>query len=154
MATRNRNTYAMAGFLLTAFFALAALPPDAGADSSKAEFSERSIQGTWGFSGESGMVVPPAVPQPVPTAAMGIVVFDGKGGCSVTSTVNVNGTILGPLTSLTCTYSVNADGTGTSVAEFAGQPLSTVAFVIVDRNREIRFINTTPIVAGFTARRQ
>jgi hypothetical protein len=56
-----------------------------------------------------------------------------------------------------CTYSVNPDGTGKSVAEFSGAPFNgpaTVAFVIVDRNREIRFLNTNSVVAGFTARRQ
>lgn len=122
-------------------------------------FTERSIEGTWGFSGDFGMIVPPAVPQPVPTAALGTVFFDGIGGCSVTNTVNINGTIIGPNTSDTCTYSVNPDGTGTGVAEFSvsGAPFdepSTVAFVIVDHNREIRFINTNSIVAGFTAKRQ
>ena len=73
------------------------------------------------------------------------------------STINVNGTIYGPLTSNTCTYSVNPDGTGKSVAEFSGAPFNgpaTVAFVIVDHNREIRFLNTNSVVAGFTARRQ
>jgi hypothetical protein len=100
----------------------------------------------------------PSVPQPVLTAGLGTVVFDGNGGCVVTTTINVNGTTLGPLTSYTCnTYSVNPDGTGKSVAEFSGAPFNgpaTVVFVIVDRNREIRFLNTNSVVAGFTARRQ
>jgi hypothetical protein len=103
------------------------------------------------------MIVPPSVPQPVPTAGLGTVVFDGNGGCVVTTTINVNGTTRGPLTSNTCTYSVNPDGTGKSVAEFSGAPFNgpaTVAFVIVDHNREIRFLNTNSVVAGFTARRQ
>lgn len=102
------------------------------------------------------MIVPPGS-QTVPTAALGKVVFDGNGGCEVTATINVNGTIVGPLKSNSCTYSVNPDGTGKSVAEFTGAPFdgpSTVAFVIVDHNREIRFLNTNSVVAGFTARRQ
>jgi hypothetical protein len=122
-------------------------------------FTERSIEGRWGFSGEYGVIVSSpssrTVPQSVPTAAVGTAFFDGRGGCSVTSTINVNGTVFGPLTSETCTYSVNPDGTGTSVAEFSGAPFAgpaSVAFVIVDR--EIRFLNTTSVVAGFTARRQ
>jgi hypothetical protein len=120
-------------------------------------FSEKSIKGKWGFSGDFGMIVPPSGPQPLPTAALGTVVFDGNGGCVVTTTINVNGTILGPLTSNTCTYSVNPDGIGNSVAEFSGAPFdgpATVAFVIVDHNHEIRFLNTNTVVAGFTARRQ
>jgi hypothetical protein len=120
-------------------------------------FSKKSIKGRWGFSGDFGMIVPPSGSQTVPTAALGKVVFDGNGGCEVTATINVNGTIVGPLTSNSCTYSVNPDGTGNSVAEFTGAPFdgpSTVAFVIVDHNREIRFLNTNSVVAGFTAKRQ
>jgi hypothetical protein len=154
MTRRNHNAYAAVLTLLAVFFAFLAFTPESRADGAKQAFSARSIEGRWGFSGEFGMIVPPAVAQPVPTAALGIVVFDGKGGCAVTSITNINGTIAGPLTSHTCTYSVNADGTGSSIAEFPGQPPATVAFVIVDRNREIRFINTNAIVAGFTARRQ
>ena len=75
-------------------------------------FSEKSIKGRWGFSGEFGMIASPSVPQPVPTAALGTIVFDGNGGCTIAATVNVNGKIFGPLTSKTCTYSVNPDGTG------------------------------------------
>jgi hypothetical protein len=154
MTRRNHNAYRTVLTLLATLFVFLALTPASRADGAKQAFSARSIEGRWGFSGEFGMIVPPAAAQPAPTAAIGIVVFDGKGGCTVTSITNVNGTIAGPLTSHTCTYSVNADGTGTSVAEFAGQPPATVAFVIVDRNREIRFINTNAIVAGFTAKRQ
>jgi hypothetical protein len=94
-------------------------------------FTEHSIEGTWGFSGDFGMIVPPAVPQPVPTAALGTVFFDGIGGCSVTNTVNINGTIIGPMTSDTCIYSVNPDSTGTGVAEFSEAPFggpSTVTY--------------------------
>lgn len=120
-------------------------------------FSEKSIKGRWGFSGEFGMIVSPSAPQPVPTAALGTIVFDGNGGCTIAATVNANGKIFGPLISKTCTYSVNPDGTGNSVAEFSGAPFdgpATVAFVVVDNKREIRFLNTNTVVAGFTARRQ
>lgn len=154
MTMRSRNAYQLALLSLTVFFAFAAFTPTSRADDSRPAFTNRSIEGRWGFSGEFGMIVPPAVPQMVPTAALGIVVFDGRGGCVVTSTINTNGTIVGPQTSDTCSYSVNPDGTGASIAQFSGQPPSTVAFVIVDRGREIRFINTNAIVAGFTAKRQ
>jgi len=158
MTRRHHNTYVVALRSLAVFLVLVALAPVSRADAPRPAFTERSIKGRWGFSGEFGMIVPPAAhTQPVPTAALGTVVFDGRGGCLVTTTININGTIVGPLASNTCAYSVNADGTGTSVAEFPGTPFdgpSTVAFVIVDRNREIRFINTNAIVAGFTARRQ
>lgn len=153
----NHNAYRVALLSLAVFFVFVALTPASKADASRHAFSERSIKGRWGFSGDFGMIVPPSVPQPVPTAGLGTVVFDGNGGCVVTTTINVNGTTRGPLTSNTCTYSVNPDGTGKSVAEFSGAPFNgpaTVAFVIVDHNREIRFLNTNSVVAGFTARRQ
>lgn len=127
------------------------------ADAPRPLFTDRSIEGRWGFSGDFGLIVPAPNAAQLPTAALGTVVFDGRGGCVVTSTINVNGTTLGPLTSETCTYTVRPDGTGTSVAEFAGAPFegpATVAFVIVDHGREIRFLNTNSVVAGFTARRQ
>ncbi len=153
----NHNAYRVALLSLAAFLVFGALPLASKADAPRQEFSEQSIEGRWGFSGDFGMIVPPSAPQPVPTAALGTVVFDGKGGCVVTTTINANGTIIGPLASNTCTYSVNPDGTGKSVAEFSGAPFngpSTVTFVIVDHNREIRFLNTNSVVAGFTARRQ
>lgn len=123
------------------------------------EFTERSIHGSWGYAGNFAMVVPPAVPEPVPSAAMGTLYFDGKGGCYVTTTINIGGTIFGPADSDTCTYKVNKDGTGTSVAEFPSAPppfdgSATVAFVIVDKRKEIRFINTNFVVGGFVAKRQ
>jgi hypothetical protein len=164
MTRCNHNAYSVALLSLAAFLVFGALPLASKADAPRQEFSEQSIEGRWGFSGDFGMIVPPSAPQPVPTAALsaapaghGTVVFDGKGGCVVTTTINANGTIIGPLASNTCTYSVNPDGTGKSVAEFSGAPFngpSTVTFVIVDHNREIRFLNTNSVVAGFTARRQ
>ncbi|HAJ92028.1 MAG TPA: hypothetical protein DCO71_05340, partial [Gammaproteobacteria bacterium] len=66
-------------------------------------FTTRSIQGAWGWSAGYGVVVPPAVPEPLPTVGMGTVVFDGQGGCIVTSTLNQNGTVIGPVTSDSCT---------------------------------------------------
>jgi len=120
-------------------------------------FTTRSIQGAWGWSAGYGVVVPPAVPEPLPTVGMGTVVFDGQGGCIVTSTLNQNGTVIGPVTSDSCTYTVNADGTGSSVTQFSDPqfpPSSSVAFVIVDHGREIRFITTDFVVGGFIAKRQ
>lgn len=159
MTKFNRTPYAVALLSVPMLFVFLALTPASRANdvTRRIVFNEQSIEGYWGFSGDFGMIVPPAAPQPLPSAALGTIFFDGRGGCSVTATINTNGSILGPQTSKTCTYSVNPDGTGKSVAEFPVSPsgqLSTVAFVIVDYGREIRFINTNSIVAGFTAKRQ
>lgn len=159
MINRYANTGPLTVIVFVALLGVSAMPKTCKADDEfrKTPFTEQSIKGAWGFSGNFGMIVSPDNPDPVPSAAVGRVLFDGKGGCSVTTTVNVNGTIVGPMSSDTCTYSVNPDGTGTSVAEFPGDPFNepaSVSFVIVDRKKEIRFMNTTSVVAGFIAKRQ
>ena len=126
---------------------------DRGDDS---RFSERSIKGYWGYNTSFAMLVPPAVPQALPTTAMGRMYFDGRGGCDVKSVVNLNGESMA-LQSSACRYQVNADGTGTAEAVFPSSPIADpipVAFVIVDGGQELRFVNTRYIVGTFTARRQ
>ena len=52
---------------------------------------------------------------------------------------------------------VNPDGTGSSVATFSEPPIvgeAPVTFVIVDRKKEIRFIQNNEFVVTFTARKQ
>ena len=105
-------------------------------------FTNESIKGRWGFSAQ-GTVLPPAVPVPTLAVAVGIVDFDGVGGCSITDTVNLGGTKIGPLTTKTCTYSVNSNGTGTLSFAFPDDPGPTpVSFVIMDNMKEIRDIRT------------
>jgi len=119
-------------------------------------FSNATLKGHFGFNSSFGELLPPAAPQPVPSAGMGRITFDGEGHCSVVSVSNFGGTAV-RLASSSCTYSVDADGMGTSEAVFPGAPVPgpvTVAFVIVDHGREIRFVNTQFIVGTFTARRQ
>ena len=118
-------------------------------------FSERSIKGHWGFNTEVSYLMPPAVPQPTPTAALGRIYLDGEGGCQVSNVVNIAGESQS-FTSSSCTYSVEPDGTGKAEAVFPGAPIPSapVAFIIVDRGRELRFINTRYIVGSFTAHRQ
>jgi hypothetical protein len=55
-----------------------------------------------------------------------------------------------------CTYRVNADGSGIIVEEsFSPDSTSTLAFVIVDRKQELRFITTdTGVLAHGVAKRQ
>ena len=120
------------------------------------EFSDRSIKGWWGFHTEVGWLVPPTVPALTPTAAVGRVYFDGKGGCEVHNTLNVNG-VSNSFVSSSCSYSVNPDGTGTSESVTPGLPISDpvpIAFVIADRGRELRLMTTKFMVGTFSARRQ
>jgi hypothetical protein len=119
-------------------------------------FSKRTIKGNWGFVTTVGSLLPPAVPAAVATAGVGSIHFDGDGGCTVTSTTNVDGH-LATFHSSICHYSVNADGTGTSEAVFPDSPIAEpmpVAFVIVERGREIMFTYAKFIIGTFVARRR
>jgi hypothetical protein len=118
-------------------------------------FSNASVQGQWGFGTSLGELVS-GPPQPLPTAAVGRIFFDGAGGCQVQSITNTNG-VTTRLDSSLCTYHVGPDGFGTSEATFPGSPFTDpvpVAFVIIDHGREIRFVVTKFIVGTFVAKRQ
>lgn len=118
-----------------------------------AGYTNKRIHGNWGFSA-SGTIVPPALPAATPAAAVGIITFDGEGGCSISDTINIGGTSASR-TSTTCTYSVNPDGSGSLSALFPGDPGPTpLSFVIVDNAKEIRFIRTDLGVASGVASRQ
>jgi hypothetical protein len=120
-------------------------------------FSTRSIKVSYGFSTNGfGMLLAPTAPQPVPAATLGRIVFDGSGGCSITVWANLGGQTT-QAQSGTCSYTVNADGTGTNEATFPGSPIVDpipIVFVIVDDGREIRLLNTGSIVSTITAKRQ
>ncbi len=118
-------------------------------------FTERSIQGTWGWSGD-GVVITGDPDKVLPTVGLGTTIFDGRGRCSVTSSVNINGEPFGPVNSTECVYFVNPDGTGHSVATFDSEPFvgeAPVSFVIVDGKNEIRFIQNNQFVVTFIAKR-
>jgi hypothetical protein len=126
-----------------------------GADDA-AHFSNKTIQGQWGYGSTVGEFLPPGVPAPTPGAAVGRIFFDGNGNCQTESTTNLGGTLI-RLSSSSCTYSVDPTGFGSAEATFPGAPTSgpiPVVFVIVDHGREIDFVNGNFIVGTFTAKRQ
>ncbi|WP_163992348.1 hypothetical protein [Pyxidicoccus caerfyrddinensis] len=150
------------GAAVTARSSLAARDDDAlrdDDDSLKGDhrrYNNRSLQGVWGFSSSFGMFLPPGGGPPVPSVGVGKVSFDGRGGCSVTTVVNINGQTMTNQSS-SCSYSVGPDGIGTSQAVFPGSPISDpvpVTFIIVDQGRELMAINTRFLVGGITFRRQ
>jgi hypothetical protein len=105
-----------------------------------------------------GTIVDPASAAQTPAAAVGIMDFDGNGGCEIVDQINIGGQAISPAgfrTSTTCSYAVNPDGTGTIIAEFTGDPGPTpLSFVIVDDKNELRFIRTDVGVAEGVAKRQ
>jgi hypothetical protein len=68
------------------------------------------------------------VPEPIPAASVGIVDLDGEGNCTGSDRLNLNGIDIGPRTFVTCSYSVNPDGTGSITATIEGDP-EKVAFL-------------------------
>lgn len=110
------------------------------------EFDNESLEGTYGFSASGDIVAPN--PLAGPATAVGLVTFDGEGGCTVSDTVNiVVPPFIVPRASVSCTYSVAPDGSGTITPTF-GPPFGTTpsAFVIVDDGEGFRFIRISPTV--------
>jgi hypothetical protein len=121
-----------------------------------AAFGDRSVKGAWGFVSTVATLMPPAAPHPALTTGLGRISFDGAGGCSVSSTVNVEGNTVA-LHSSTCRYRVDPDGTGTVEAVFPEAPVAEpipAAFVVVQRGQELLFHTTRFIVGSFVAHRQ
>ena len=117
-------------------------------------FSERSLRGSWGFSA-SGTVFPPALPSPTPAAAVGLMSFDGEGGCAFRDRINIGGMATPDFRdSFECRYSVNPDGTGSISVSFVNEPGPVpLSFVIINQ-RELRFIRTDAGVAEGVAKRR
>ena len=114
------------------------------------QFSLQSLQGGWGLNADGQLFTGPGVR--VPAAAVGQINFDGNGNCSETAKLNVNGQVFSLTTASpggSCTYTVNADGTGTILVSFGGPPF-VADFVIVDSKKEFRFIVYNPPPATST----
>jgi hypothetical protein len=81
-----------------------------------------------------------------PVAETGLLMFDGAGGASQTTTVSLNGTIVPNRSSLSGSYQVNPDCTGDLVLVLPVSPgvttTSTSHFVIVEHGKEVRLVNT------------
>ena len=137
-------------FLSVLLIGQASIVPGAHAGS---EFTDESIEGVWGFSA-AGTIVPPALPAATPAVAVGTMTFDGDQGCSISDTINIGGNVM-YRTSAQCTYAVNADGTGSISAFFAGDPGPTpLDFVIVNDEEELRFIRSDLGIASGVAKLQ
>lgn len=140
----------LAALALGALLALLALGAPAGTRATET-YSLKSLRGSWGFT-SSGTALPPYAPSALPVAVVGLLTFDGSGGCTVSETINAGGQSFSQ-TSTACTYTVQPDGTGTLLAQTPGGP-SPIAFVITDNRSELRLIRTDQAVASGVARRQ
>jgi len=98
----------------------------------------KSVKGAFGAT-FTGTIT--AGPFPVPYAAVARIVCDGKGGCHAQGTQSINGAIL-PLVDERATYTVNPDCTGSIAVDLVGGEHINFNFIIVNRGREIRSIET------------
>jgi len=114
-------------------------------------YSAKSLRGSWGFT-SSGTALPPYAPSALPVAVVGVLTFDGGGGCTVSETINAGGQSFSQR-STSCAYTVQPDGSGTLQAQTPAGT-SPIAFVITDNRTELRLIRTDQAVASGVAHRQ
>jgi hypothetical protein len=123
-----------------------------GAGKSSKDDDERvcnlaSVKGTYAYN-ITGSVHSPAGAEVADVAAVGVITADGKGNATGHDWSSLNG-VTTPRT-VTATYTVAADCTGTAHAVFTpGGPVD-IFFATADHNRVIKVIQTTPggVVSG------
>jgi hypothetical protein len=122
-------------------------------------FSNRDLVGSYAVQLNEVVWTPEPSSVKLDTDAVGVVSFDGNGNASGTLVVNIGGTFQSiPQTvctgTLTATYSVNADGTGTfnDKVVYSGGclPTSTAthSLVLGNHGRTVFLAVTTPVTSG------
>jgi hypothetical protein len=112
------------------------------ADASSEKCTLQSVKGDFGAT-FTGTITPGGTAPPGPFAAVARIVCDGKGACHGEGTQSLNGLIV-PFVDMGATYTVNPDCTGTITVNLVGGPTINFNFIIVDRGKEIRSIQTDP----------
>jgi hypothetical protein len=146
----KRNTIAKT-FAIAAVIALAlGIAPTAKADNKGC--SNLTLKGTFAYTSTGFITAPPAFAGPF--AEAGTQIFDGRGGTTAAVTLSQNGNIL-PVT-ITGTYTVNPDCTGTFTLQVSPIDVTVhVFFVIDDSGNGFQAIETDPgLVITRIARRQ
>jgi hypothetical protein len=127
-------------FTMVAVTALAlAISPTAKADDKGC--TNATVQGTFAYTSTGYITAPPAIAGPF--AETGTQAFDGKGGTTAAVTLSQNGNII-PVT-VTGTYTVNPDCTGTMTLQVSPIDVTVhVFFVIDDAGNGFQAIETDP----------
>jgi hypothetical protein len=103
--------------------------------------SNATLRGTFAYTSSGSIASPPEIAGPF--AEVGTQVFDGAGTTTAAVTLSQNGNIL-PAT-ITGTYTVNSDCTGTMTLQVAPIEVTVhVFFVIDDDFHEFQAIETDP----------
>jgi hypothetical protein len=112
--------------------------------------SNTSLQGTFAYTSSGYITSPPSLAGPV--AEVGTQTFDGRGNTTATATISTNGTIT-PLT-ITGTYTVNPDCTGTFTLQVSPFGITVDVFVVLDNSgTEFQAIETSANGAGLVVTR-
>jgi hypothetical protein len=127
-------------FTVAAVTALAlGIAPTAKADDKGC--SNASLQGTFAYTSTGTITAPPDIAGPI--GEVGTQTFDGVGGTTATATLSSNGTIV-PLT-ITGTYAVNPDCTGTFTLQVSPFGITVNVFFVIDNTwNEFQAIETNP----------
>lgn len=110
------------------------------ADASSDNCTVKSVKGDFGAT-FSGAIT--AGQFAGPYAAVARIVCDGKGACHGEGTQSLNGLIV-PLVDLGASYTVNPECTGSITVDLGGGQTINFNFIIVDRGKELRSIQTDP----------
>ena len=101
-----------------------------------AVFGNESLRGAYGVQ-SSGKV------NGNDLVSIGLILFYGRGGCTYVTTMNTDpGGVIGPISTTSCTYSVNTDGTGTLSLTLPILGSFDFSFVIAAHRQEILGIPT------------
>jgi hypothetical protein len=103
-----------------------------------------TLKGSFGYS-STGTLLDTYVPPPFagPFAEVGTETFDGRGGTSATATLSSNGNIV--QVTVTGTYSVNPDCTGTLTLQISPFNATVHANFVIDKNgNAFQAIETEP----------
>lgn len=100
----------------------------------------KSVKGAFGAT-FTGTITPGGAAPPGPFAAVARIVCDGKGTCHGEGTQSLNGQIL-PFVDLRTSYTVHPDCTGSIMVDLVGGQTINFNFIIVNRGKELRSIQT------------
>jgi hypothetical protein len=114
--------------------------PMAKAQSAQRGCSNASLNGTYAYTGSGTIVSPAAIAGPF--AEVGMQTFDGQGHTSATATASQGGNII--QFTITGTYTVNPDCTGTLTLQVAPIGITVPVFIVIDNGwNEFQAIETS-----------
>ena len=113
--------------------------------------SLRTLNGSYGGAADGWITTgPPPVrtSETIPIVVMAVETFDGAGKFSASNTANLGGLV--STSTGSGTYTVNADCTGSVIANLSDGEVIHFSFVMVDHGRQLLSVSTDPGVVSFS----